>query len=1219
MKKPNIPNKPYDHTSIEKRWQREWEAKQVYKTESNSKKKKMYVLDMFPYPSGAGLHVGHPRGYIGSDVYARMKRMQGFNVLHPMGYDAFGLPAEQYAITHKIHPRKAVDENVKTFEKQMSIIGLSYDWSRKVNTTDPEYYKWTQWIFLQIYNSWYDNTKNKARPISELISIFEKKGNANVGAACDAKMTSVFSAKEWKSFSKLQKENIVMQYRLSYEGYSEVNWCPEMGTVLANDEIVDSPNGPVSERGGYPVVKKSMRQWFMRITAYAERLLEDLNGLDWSEHLKEIQRNWIGKSEGSLIPFTIRAEKNPPKQILVGTRNEAKFKMVKACFPDMPGIELISLNDIPPVDDSKLVEGQDFVENACMKAEFYFKKTGIPTISLDNVFWVEKWKKDNGTIIHMRKEANPKSERATDEEVIAFFQKWLKKVGDSKAHFIFGLAYTDEHGTQSTTSTQREYKFQSKRIKGDFWQGYPTECLLIDAQTGVCKGNQTVQEKYSTLIDCLKNQVASWIDLSESVDVFTTRADTLFGVTYLSIAPESELVSKLQPHVLNWKEVETYIQDVAKKTPEERTNADKEKTGVRLLGVHAINPANGEQVPVWVADYVLAGYGTGVVMAVPAHDERDLQFAKKYNLPTKAVVEEKVVYDSGEDNSVRPDLPFSQRTNVAVIVRNPKDNTYLCTDWKDFNMHGLVTGGIEVGEDLVETAIREVQEETGYKNLRFVRDPHIAVHSFFYHRIKKINRWARYRFVFLELVNEERSEIDEKEAVVHSLVWKTADELKDFFTVIEGIRAATLVHNSEYIFIDDGILVDSGTFSGLDSVEARIKITEAVGGKLVTKFKMRDAIFARQRYWGEPIPLKHEANGMILPLREKELPLTLPNVTSYEPAGNGESPLGGVKSWVKEGYETNTMPGWAGSSWYFLRYTDPNNKSAFASKKSLEYWFGKKDGGVDMYVGGAEHATGHLLYSRFWHKFLFDRGYVATLEPFKALRNQGMIGGADGRKMSKRWGNVINPDDVIKTYGADSLRVFEMFLGPFDSHLPWSTDGIIGSRRFIEKVWRLQYKVSEKGKTSESAEKVLHKTIKKVTEDIAGFNFNTAVSAMMICVNEMEKSETISTKDFKMFLQILAPFASHITEELWNLCGEKKSIHLSGWPKFNPKKLVEDTVTIAVQVNGKVRTEIIISKDMSDAEVKSLALEDSTITQWTDGKEIKRVIYVPGRLVNIVV
>ncbi len=674
--------KNYDHKKIEKKWQKYWGDKSIYKTldakkAKNKKLKPCYVLDMFPYPSGSGLHVGHPRGYIGSDVFARMKRMQGYNVLHPMGYDAFGLPAEQYAITHNVHPRKAVELNVKTFEHQLSIIGLSYDWSRKINTTDEEYYKWTQWIFLQLYNSYYDNVKNKAQSIDSLIKKFSIKGSED------------FTAKEWKNFSSLEKQNILMKYRLAYEGYAEVNWCPELGTVLANDEIVDDKDGkPVSERGGYPVEKKSMRQWFMRITAYAERLLSGLDDLDWPEHIKEIQKNWIGKE---------------------------------------------------------------------------------------------------------------------------------------------------------------------------------------------IKDNQ---------------------------------------ITY----------------------------------------------------------------------------------------------------------------------------------------------------------------------------------------------------------------------------------------------------------------------------------------------------------------NIRDAIFARQRYWGEPIPLFTDKDGIIHEV--KKLPLKLPNVKSYSPTGTGEGPLGSVKEWKLARYETNTMPGWAGSSWYFLRYIDPKNKKSFASDSELDYWFSKNKGGVDMYVGGAEHATGHLLYSRFWHNFLHDMNYVPCSEPFKTLRNQGMIGGSDGRKMSKRWGNVVNPDDVINTYGADSLRVFEMFLGPFDSHLPWSTDGIIGSRRFVEKVWRIKDKVVSNNikVTDSNIEKILHKTIKKVSEDIETMSFNTAVSSMMICANEIESNDNkISIKDFKLFLQILAPFASHITEEIWFEFEEKKSIHLSKWPKYDEKKIVEDNLKIGISVNGKIRGEMFITNNLSEEEVKSMALVDISVLPWIEGKEVKKVIYVKNRLINIVI
>ncbi len=1001
--------KNYDHSKIEKKWQKEWDKKKIYKTESPSKKKKFYVLDMFPYPSGAGLHVGHPRGYIGSDVYARMKRMQGFNVLHPMGYDAFGLPAEQYAIEHKIHPKKAVDINVATFERQLSVIGLSYDWSRKVNTTDPTYYKWTQWIFIEIYNSWYDNTKNKARPIGELVKLFERDGNKKIDAVCDAAYSDIFSANEWKGYSDVEKQDILMKYRLAYEGYALVNWCPKLGTVLANDEIVEDKDGnQVSERGGYPVEKLSMRQWFMRITAYADRLLTDLEGLNWSSHIKEIQKNWIGKSEGSEIEF----------------------------------------------------------------------KTTI---------------------------------------------------------------------------------------------------------------NRTVK-------------------------IFTTRADTLFGVTYVVLSPEHANIGEFIVQSQNMAEASAYIREAKERMKKEDMPAHAGKTGIELKGIKAINPANGEEVPVWIGDYVLANYGTGAVMAVPAHDERDFEFAKKYNLPMKRVVEPKFVYSEGEA-AYREKEPYVYRECICAIVRNPKDDTYLCVSWKKFKMHGLVTGGIEIGEDPIETAKREIYEETGYKNVILTKDPKFGLQTFFYHRVKEINRRARFQYLFFDLVNEEQDPLAKEEFDLHDVVWIPKNEIKTFFTVAEGEFTYNLIENPDYIHKEDGILYYSGKFDGMDSDEARKKITEEVGGKIVTKYKMRDAIFARQRYWGEPIPLKHDKKtGLTSPLKTKELPLKLPNVTSYEPTGTGESPLASVNAWVKSGYETNTMPGWAGSSWYFLRYMDPKNSKEFASKKSLAYW---KD--VDMYIGGQEHATGHLLYSRFWHKFLYDMGYVPTKEPFKTLKNQGLIIASDGRKMSKRWGNVINPDEIVKTYGADTLRVYEMFIGPFDQTALWSTESIIGSRRFIERVYRLQEKIVKKYSHPSTLEKALHKTIKKVTEDIEGMNFNTAISSMMVCINEADKATEISLDDFKKFLQILAPFAPHIAEELWNSSGEKKSIHTSVWPKWDKKKIVDDTVTIAIQVNGKLRAELVIPLDMAEEDVRTLALGDKAIGGWIEGKEVRRVIYVKNRLMNIVV
>ncbi len=905
--------KEYNHLVIEKKQQSLWDKNKTYKTlpvNAAKGKKPFYILDMFPYPSGAGLHVGHPRGYIGTDVLAHQKRMQGYNVLHPMGYDAFGLPAEQYAITHKVHPKRAVEINVKTFEKQLSAIGLSYDWAHRINTTDPEYYKWTQWIFLQLYNSYYDVKKNKAQSIDQLVKIFETKGNKDYTKNGNAHTTYrfAFSAVQWKGFTELKKQEILMHYRLAYEADSEVNWCQELGTVLANDEIVDKDGKQVSERGEYPVEKMTIRQWSMRITAYAERLISGLETIDFPEHIKTIQNNWIGKSEGAEIDFTVAGS-------------------------------------------------------------------------------------------------------------------------------------------------------------------------------------------------------------SEKITAFTTRADTLFGVSAVVLAPEHDFIEKNKTQIQNYSVVETYIRQVKNKTNEERTE-NNEKSGVELKGIKAINPANGQAVSVWVADYVLAGYGTGAVMSVPAHDERDFEFANKYKLDIKKV-------------------------------------------------------------------IQSVDSE-----------------------------------------------------------------------------------NTSLPFIEKGMLVSSEKFTGMGSDVAKNEIVKSVGGRTITNYKMRDAIFARQRYWGEPIPLYRDKNGIIHEV--KKLPLKLPNVKSYEPTGKAEGPLAGVKAWTDKGYETNTMPGWAGSSWYFLRYMDPKNTKSLVGDKEIAYWKN-----VDVYVGGAEHVTGHLLYSRFWHKFLKDIGVVNTEEPFKKMYNQGLILAADGRKMSKRWGNVVNPDDIIKTFGADTLRVYEMFMGPFTASQPWNTESIIGSRRFIERVWRLGQKIAtsesnssglvtkadgkfersgrtifaegEKGReeirgpenllsAAVTTEITLHKTIKKVSEDIENFAFNTAISSLMICLNELENvansEQGIAKEDFKTFLQLLAPFAPHVTEELWEMfesisqkAKSKKQkpsqIHLSIWPKYNPKKITSSTVTIGVQVNGKVRAEITIPTDAIQADVESIAMKNEKVLQWLEGKEIKKIIYVPGRLINI--
>ncbi len=840
--------KEYNHLKIEHKWQKVWEDKKLYEVKNGTKGKTFVGLIEFPYPSGAGLHVGHIRSNTAMDIITRKRRMEGFNVLYPIGWDAFGLPTENYAIKMGIQPQKITKTNTDVFRKQLKSIGFGFDWSREINTTDPGYYKWTQWIFLQMY----------------------KKG-------------------------------------LAYKAKTSINWCPSCKIGLANEEVVAGE----CERCGTETTKKVKEQWMLAITKYADRLDKDLDKVNYLEKIKIQQRNWIGKSEGSEISFKIITDK---------------------IFSSGPQVN------------------------------------------------------------------SP---------------EWLGK-------------------------------------------------------------------------DILGNNF---------VKVFTTRADTIFGATYVVLAPEHPIITNYKLLITNWKEVEAYIKQVKDKKDIERMAEDKEKTGVELKGIKAINPATGGEVSVWIADYVLATYGTGAVMAVPAHDERDFEFAKKYNLEIKEVIS---------------------------------------------------------GGNILEKS-----------------------------------------------------------------------------------------------FTDDGILMNSGKYNDLISEDARSKITEFVGGKIVTKYKLRDWVFSRQRYWGEPIPMIHCDKCGIVPVPEKDLPVLLPKVKSYKPTDSGESPLAIISKWVnttcptcggKAKRETDTMPNWAGSSWYYLRYTDPNNKKELAGKKALRYWM---KNGVDWYNGGMEHTTLHLLYSRFWHKFLYDLKVVPTSEPYMKRTSHGMILALGGVKMSKSIGNTVDPKDIVNIYGADTLRIYEMFIGPFDQTVSWNTESIIGSRRFIEKVWRLGLKVSEKEAKknnqnssrfipegpytdknfdySSSLQTLLHKTIKKIGEDIESMSYNTAISSMMVLVNEMEKAESIEEKDFKMFLQILAPFAPHITEEIWQSLKEKKSIHKSIWPKWDKKKIIDDIIKIAVQVNGKVRAEITVGRDTEEEEVKKMAQKDKNIASWVENKEIKRIIYVKGRIINIVV
>ncbi len=925
----------YNHKSIEQKWQKFWADNQTFKTAETTDKPKYYVLDMFPYPSGAGLHVGHPLGYIASDIFSRYKRLKGFNVLHPMGYDSFGLPAEQYAIQTGQHPAITTAANIDRYREQLDNIGFSFDWSREIRTSEPEYYKWTQWIFIQLFNSWYNKETDRAELIDTLIAKFETTGSSNIKAEADDEVLS-FTADQWKAFSEEEQQRELLKYRIAYLRESTVNWCAALGTVLANDEVI---NG-LSERGGFPVEQKKMMQWSMRITAYADRLLRGLDTIDWPEPLVEMQRNWIGKSVGASVKF--------------------------------------------------------------------------PVPQLDT-----------------------------------------------------------------------------------------------------------------------------------NIEVFTTRVDTIFGVSFVVLAPEHDLVDALTTDAQR-AEVDAYIDKTAKKSELDRMADTKTVSGV-FTGSYAKHPITGEDVQIWIADYVLAGYGTGAVMAVPSGDQRDYVFAKHFNLPIIAI---------------------SDSQNIEEAADANKEGRYINS--------GFING----------------------------------------------------------------------------------------LTYQEAVDALIL------------------------------KLEELKLGKAKINFRMRDAIFGRQRYWGEPVPVYFK-NGLPYLIKEEELPLLLPSVDKYLPTESGEPPLGRAENWKYQDqydYELSTMPGWAGSSWYWFRYMDPTNEKDFAAKEAVDYWKS-----VDLYIGGSEHATGHLLYSRFWNKFLKDLGYHNEEEPFKKLINQGMIQGRssfiyrvldeegrgtntyvslglkdqynaiplhvdvnivyndvldlekfkssrpeytdavfvleDGKyicgteveKMSKSKFNVVNPDDIVDQYGADTLRLYEMFLGPLEQAKPWNTNGIEGVYKFLRKVWRLfhdtegNFHVSEEEPTK-AEYKALHKIIKKAEDDIERFSFNTSVSAFMICVNELTELKCNKRAILQDLIIVLEPYAPHITEELWTLLGnDAGTISYASFPKFNPDYLVESEFAYPVSINGKMKMNLPLALDLDNKAVEEIVLANADVQRYLDGKPVKKLIFVKGKIINIVI
>ena len=956
----------YNHQELEKKWQNKWEKSAAKKSQSGKKK---YVLDMFPYPSGAGLHVGHVESYAATDIVSRYFKLNGYNVLHPQGWDAFGLPAENYAIQTGVHPKETTKKAISNFKRQMKSVGLSYDWSREINTSDPKFYKWTQWLFLQLY----------------------KKG-------------------------------------LAYKKKSPVNWCDSCKTVLANEQVVDGK----CERCENEVIQKDLEQWFFKVTKYAEELLKKIDDLDWPESLKTTQKNWIGKSEGALVDFEVQGSSDP------------------------------------------------------------------------------------------------------------------------------------------------------------------------SASSGRSK-----------------------------LQVFTTRPDTLFGATYMVIAPEHEIIQGLKSKIKNWKKVEKYINKAKKKNQLERTDLAKEKTGVELEGVKAINPANKKEIPIFIADYVLMGYGTGAIMAVPAHDERDYEFAKKYKLEIPQVIAPIFNITEGPD-AVRPDKPTVKRRTAYSFIKHWKEDKYLCLDWEKFNWHSGIIGGVNDDEDIIEAAKREIQEETGYKNIRLVKEFCGEHHSCFFAGHKDENRYAvGYCFMF-ELIDDAWEEPDPEEIKNHKTVWIEGKKMGEFLNLSNFMFLWNQHLNKTDCYSGEGILVNSGKFNDLRSIDARDKITKYVKGKKEIQYKIRDWLISRQRYWGVPIPIVYCEKCGTVPVSEKDLPVLLPDDVDFKPTG--ESPLNSSKSFHKvkcpkcgnqARRESDTMDTFVCSSWYFLRYCDPKNEKEMFSKKSVKYWMP-----VDLYIGGMEHAVGHLIYARFITKVLRDFGYHKFDEPFIKIRNQGIILAEDSRKMSKRWKNIINPDDVIEEYGADTLRMYEMFMGPLEDAKPWDKKGIIGVRRFLERIYKFFGDI-DKLKVVKNKSKLIHKTIKKVTDDIENIKFNTAISSLMIYLNgrdfgpKIDKSgfyegDEVDLEALEKFLIILSPFAPHLSEELWQSLGHKETIFKQKWPSYNKKLVIEEEVIIVVQVNGKLRDTIKVSRGVSENDLKSKANELPNVKKHLEGKKIKKFIYIKDKLINIV-
>lgn len=1087
----------YEPKKIEKKWQKIWEKSGHPKP--RGKKGKCYILDMFPYPSGDGLHVGHVENFTATDIYARFMRFQGYDVLHPMGWDAFGLPAENFAIKTGIHPDQKTKQSIQNFTRQIKSIGLSYDWDREINTSSPDYYRFTQWMFLFLY-----------------------------------------------------------KHGLAYKKKASVNWCRACQTVLANEQVVDGK----CERSGDTVVQKDLEQWFFKITDFIEPtrsktgkkisgLLSGLEKIDWPTSTKLAQKNWIGKSEGAEVVFPVALAGAKPNFLILhghtGRANKNFIPWLKQSL-EKQGYR-VTAPDLPHTDNPTEEEQMKFVLKHCEIDE----NTVIVGHSLGAIgamAIVEKLKHPIRGLVLVATAMSP--DFAPKSKIYHQSFAWKRNYALLKRQCGFIQVISD------TRETHRVAYLESLARQLD-------AMLVVGASE---KEHFTAQEE-PLLLDALV----------PVLKVFTTRLDTIYGCTYVVVAPEHPLVKNVESRISNLGEVKKYLEQTKRKTDLERTELNREKTGVCLQGIEAVHPFTGERLPVYVADYVLATYGTGAVMGVPAHDERDFKFAKKHNLPIKKSID-------------------SERNYIVVIEESLQSVFY--EEVARFSSAETRNGLAHIFTDDVDRVFDLAEQY-------FIGGPWY-IHS--EGPVKKI----------LFHTNTENKRFD----------WSSSKGLKEAYDYgsSRGIEKGQLDWSDPYeATTEDGVLSDSDEFSGLTSAEAREKMAQWLKkeglGKKVVNYRLRDWLISRQRYWGAPIPIIYCDDCGAVPVPEKDLPVKLPTDVDFRPTG--ESPLVRSKSFhrvkcpkcgTKARRESDTMDTFVCSSWYYLRFADPKNTKTFASKRALKQCLP-----VDFYMGGAEHTVLHLLYARFFTKALMKYGHLDFDEPFMKLRHQGIILGEDGNKMSKSKGNVVNPDQIVAEFGADSLRLYEMFMGPLDEMKAWNTASVVGLRRFLERVWRLQSKVQSPNSKVENRnlESILHKTIKKVTEDIEGLKFNTAISALMILLNEMEKAEDIPLARYEVFLVLLSPFAPHMAEELWHLLGEKKPIFLAPWPTYDPKKIVDDMVTIAVQVNGKVRATLSVANDADEATVKAQALADPKVQTHLAGKTLRKAIYVPGKILSLVV